>query len=188
MLILFLGTTRKHRISPMTIAMITEWKCRDQVTDQNMVAHNVTKHVMVAPTVWVSPLIITVELVTLTWFCFSRNSSWLWQWHFAELITVKKSWHSDWLGDGRKNFIKHVLVTPTVLSITFGYHNWVCDADMDFVSVRFLYDVDSDILQHCACVHCRAHVSVRYFVFNFFLSELLVGVFQNHIKYILRYL
>ena len=42
MAILFLGTTRTHCISPMTIAMITDWKCRDQVIDQELVAHNVT--------------------------------------------------------------------------------------------------------------------------------------------------
>ena len=65
----------------------------------------------------------------------------------SELITVKKkSWHSDWPNDGRKNVIKHV--TPTILSIISDYHNWVRDADMDFVSVRFVYDIDSDILQH----------------------------------------
>ena len=44
MLILFLGITRTHRIS---IAMITDWKYYDQVTDQELVAHNVTKHVWV---------------------------------------------------------------------------------------------------------------------------------------------
>ena len=51
MLILFLGTTRTHRISPMAILMITDRKCHNQVTDQELVAHNVTKHVMVATTV-----------------------------------------------------------------------------------------------------------------------------------------
>ena len=51
MLILLLGITRKHRISPKTIVMITVTKCRDQVTDQELVAQNDTKHVMVAPTV-----------------------------------------------------------------------------------------------------------------------------------------
>ena len=44
--------------------------------------------------------------------------------------------------------MKPVLVTPTVLSITSDYHNRVRDADMDFVSVRFFYDIDSDIWQH----------------------------------------
>ena len=74
---------------------------------------------------WVSPLIITVELVTLTLFCFSRNLSWLCQWHFAELITVKKrSWHSDWPSDGPRNVTKYALVTPIVLSITADYHNY----------------------------------------------------------------
>ena len=42
---------RTHRLSPMTIVMIIDRKCRDQVTDQELVAHNVTKHVTVAPTV-----------------------------------------------------------------------------------------------------------------------------------------
>ena len=51
MLILFLETSQKRRIFHMTIVMITDLKCRDQVTDQELVAHNVTKHVMVAPTV-----------------------------------------------------------------------------------------------------------------------------------------
>ena len=46
--------------------MIADRKCRDQVTDQELVAQNVTKHLMVAQTVRVSPLINTVELVTLT--------------------------------------------------------------------------------------------------------------------------
>ena len=138
MFIMFLGTTSKHRISPMTIAMITDIKCRDQLTDQELVAQNVTKHVMVAPTVWISSLIITVELVTLIWFSFSRNLSWLCQWHFAELITAKKkSWHIDWPSDGRKNVMKHVLVTTIVLSITSNYHNWVRVADMNFGSVRY---------------------------------------------------
>ena len=35
---------------------------------------NVTKHVMVAITDWVSPLIITVDLVMLTWFCRTDHS------------------------------------------------------------------------------------------------------------------
>ena len=51
MLILFLGTTRKHPISLVTIVMIIDTKCRDQVTDKELVAQNVTKNVMVAPTV-----------------------------------------------------------------------------------------------------------------------------------------
>ena len=51
MLILLLGTTRTHRISIMTIAMITGRKYRDQVTDQELLPQNVTKHVMVRPTV-----------------------------------------------------------------------------------------------------------------------------------------
>ena len=51
MLILFLGATRKHRISSMTIMIITDRKCRDQVTDQELVAQNVNKHVMIRPTV-----------------------------------------------------------------------------------------------------------------------------------------
>ena len=136
MFIMFLGTIRTHHISPMTIAMITDWKCRDQVLGANK---NVTKHVIDPPTVWVSPLIITVELVTLTWFCFSRNITWLCQWHFATLITerIKKSWHSDWPSNSHKNVMKHALVTPTVLSITSDYHNWVRNADMDLISVRF---------------------------------------------------
>ena len=66
-------------------------KCHDQLSDQELVAkQNVTKHEMVATTVWVSSRNITVELVTLTLLCFSRNLSWLCQWHFAKLITVKK--------------------------------------------------------------------------------------------------
>ena len=48
-LILLLQTTHKHRIPPMTIVKITDWKCCDQVTDQELVAQNVTKHVMVVP-------------------------------------------------------------------------------------------------------------------------------------------
>ena len=51
---IILGTSRTHRISPMTIATITDWKCRDQVTDQELVAHNVTKHVIVASVRWMS--------------------------------------------------------------------------------------------------------------------------------------
>ena len=51
MLIMLLETTRPHRIALMTIVMITERKCYDQVTDQELVAQNVTKHVMVATTV-----------------------------------------------------------------------------------------------------------------------------------------
>ena len=54
--------------------------------------------------------------------------------------------------DSRQNDMKHALVTKIVLSITSDYHNCVRDADMDFVSVRFLYDIDSDILQHWAPV------------------------------------
>ena len=129
-------------------------KCHDQVTDHELVAHNVTKHVMVAPTVWASPLIITIELVTLTWFCFSRNLSWLCQWHFAQLIAVKKkSWHSDWPSDGCKNVMKNALITPVVLSITSDYHNGARDANMHFVSARFFHYIDihdcvSDILRH----------------------------------------
>ena len=46
-----------------------------------------------------------------------------------------------------KNVMKHVMVTPIGLSITSSHHNWVRDADMNIVSVRFFYDVDSDILQ-----------------------------------------
>ena len=49
----------------------------------------------------------------------------------------KKSQHIDTPSDGRKNVMKHVLVSPTVLNITSDYHNWVSDTDMDFVSVRF---------------------------------------------------
>ena len=41
MLYLLLGTTRTHRISPMTTVIITDRKCRDQVTDQELVAQNV---------------------------------------------------------------------------------------------------------------------------------------------------
>ena len=135
-----LGTTRTHRISPMTIVMIIDWKCHDQVTDQELVAHNVTKHVLVATTVRVSPLIITVELVTLTLLCFSRNLSWLCQWHFAKLIIVKKkSWYSDWPRVGRKNVTKHALVTPNILSIISDYHYWVRDADMDLVQSDFFF-------------------------------------------------
>ena len=51
MLILFLGTTRKYRISRMTSVIITDKICHDQVTDQELVAQNVVKHVIVAPTV-----------------------------------------------------------------------------------------------------------------------------------------
>ena len=48
----FLEPLREHRISsPMAIVMITDTKCSDQVTDQELVAQNVTKHVMVASTV-----------------------------------------------------------------------------------------------------------------------------------------
>ena len=75
----FCSRMRWHLI--MTIVMITDRKCLDQMTDQELVAHNVTKHVMIATTVWVSPRIIAVELVTLTLFCFSRNLPWLCQWH-----------------------------------------------------------------------------------------------------------
>ena len=73
-------------------------------------------HVMVAPTVWVSSLIITIELVPLTWFCFSWSLAGLCQWHFAEQITVKKkSWQSDWQRDvGGLNVTKHASVTSTV--------------------------------------------------------------------------
>ena len=39
---MFLGTPRKHRISPMTIVMITDRKCLDQVIDQELVAQKVT--------------------------------------------------------------------------------------------------------------------------------------------------
>ena len=132
-----LGTSRTHRISPTAIVMITGSKCRHQVTDQELVAQHVTRYVMVTTIVRVSPLITTVELVTLTWFCFSRNLSWLCQWHFAELITVKKkSWHG-WPSVGSKNVTNHALITPIVLSIISDYHNWVRDADMDFVSVTF---------------------------------------------------
>ena len=42
--------------------------------------------------------------------------------------------------------MKHVLVTLIVLSITSGFHNWLRDADMDYVSVRYFYNIDSDIL------------------------------------------
>ena len=65
-------------------------KCRDQVTDQELVAHIVTKHMMVTTTVSVSPRINTLVLVTLTLFCFSRNLSWLCQWQFVDLIKVLK--------------------------------------------------------------------------------------------------
>ena len=68
-----------------------------QVTAQEFVAQNITKHAMITTTVAVSPLIITLELETLTLFCFSRNLLWLCQWHFAKLITVKKSHDKcDW--------------------------------------------------------------------------------------------
>ena len=72
----FLGTTRTHRISPITIGMIPDWNCHDQVTDQELGAkQNVTKHLMVPTTVWVSPLIITqscftkytVDLIPVAW-------------------------------------------------------------------------------------------------------------------------
>ena len=92
---------------------------------------------------WSSHLIIIVERpVTLIWFCFSRNLSWLCQsdiFHNWSQQKKKMSWHSDWPNDGRKNVMKHVLVTPTVLSITSDYLNWVRDAVMDFVSVRFFF-------------------------------------------------
>ena len=110
---------------------------------QELIAHNV----MVATTVWVSPLIITVELVMLTLFCFSRNLSMTMSVTFCRTDhTKEKSWHSD--SDGRKNVTKHVLVTPIVLIITSDYYNCVRDADIVFVSVRFFYDINIDILQH----------------------------------------
>ena len=82
MLILFLGTTRKHRISPMTENVARKWLTKSWL------------HTM-SPSMWWShqlfvTLIIPVELVTLTWFRFNPNLSWLCQWRFAKLITAKK--------------------------------------------------------------------------------------------------
>ena len=89
------------------------WSSAQNVTTKWLTKSCVTKHVMDAPTVWVSPLIITVEPVTLTWFCFGIC-------HDVAIIfcridhNKKKSSHSDWPSDGHKHVMKHVLVTLTV--------------------------------------------------------------------------
>ena len=124
--------------------------------------------VMVAPTIWVSPLIITGEIVTLTWFFFSARICH--DYVSAELISVKKkSWHSDWPSDGRKNVTKHALVTPLVLSIISDYHNWVRDADMDFVSVRFFV---RHWQWHFAALVAFAHLLLYSFRSSIFLFGL----------------
>ena len=106
MIFLFIGTTRKHRISPMTIAMITDRTCHDQVTDQELVAQNLTKHVMVAATD--SRLHDFVSAETCLWLC---------QWHFAELITVKKS---------HDRVIDHALIAKMYWSHQlFEHHLWL---------------------------------------------------------------
>ena len=138
-------------LSPAYLPRLSRWSPTDQATDHELVAQNVTKHVLVSKTVWVSPLIITVELSrTLTWFCFSRNLSWLCQWHFAELNIVKKS---------HDKATDQALVAKMTRSTHWSHQSfWVIpliitylDVDMDFVSVRFFYDIDSDILQHWLC-------------------------------------
>ena len=122
-------------------------KSHDIVTDQYLVAHNVTQHVMVATTVWVSSLIITVELVTLTLFCFNQNLSWLCQGHLADLITVKKS-HDIVTGQA--------MVAKMSWSMHWSYQSfWVSllIITIEYVTltlILFLSDFfyDSDILQH----------------------------------------
>ena len=112
--------------------------------DQELVVHNVTKHLMVATTVWVSPLFITVELVTLIWFCLSRNLSWLCQWHFAQLTTVKKSWLSNWPWSqkcheaciGHTNrFEYHLWLSQ---SSTWRWH-WFCFSQICFMTLTVTF-------------------------------------------------
>ena len=90
----------------------------------------------VAPTVSVSPLIITVELVTLTWFCFSWNFSWLCQWHFVALITVRKKVMTKWVTKrwsqkcheaciGQNNRFEYHLWLSQLSTWRFEYHLWL---------------------------------------------------------------
>ena len=123
----------------------TEW------LTNGLVAHNVTKHVMVAPIVLsltsdhhsrvrdadiiLFHYIVTLFVLTMSvTFCRTDYSK-------------KKSWHSDWPSDGRKNVTKHALITPIGLSITSDYHNrgtW-CWHELCFSQI--FYDIDSYILQ-----------------------------------------
>ena len=66
-------------------------KCRNHVSDQELGANqNVTKHVISPPTVWVSPLIISVVYVIWFGLRFSHEFWWLKQWHLAALLTARK--------------------------------------------------------------------------------------------------
>ena len=78
MLILLLGIT--SQIYSKKVVIITDRKCHDHVSDQEMgVKQNVTKHVIGPPTVWVSPLIISV--VYVSWFELRFNHECWWHSH-----------------------------------------------------------------------------------------------------------
>ena len=117
MLILLLGTTGTHCISPITIAMITDWKCHDQVTDQKLVALNVICLSLIsdhhsrardADIILFQPKFVITMSVT-----------------FWKTDHSKKNSHDIMTDQAMiaKIATKHALVTPIVLSITIDYHN-----------------------------------------------------------------
>ena len=63
--------------------------------------------------------------------------------HHSKKITLKRL-PKRWLLKRHQACNGHI----NCLSNTFDYHNWSRDTDMDFVSVRTFYEIDSDILQH----------------------------------------
>ena len=84
---------------------------------------------------------------------FSRNLSWLDQWHFAELITEKTSHDKVITKRWSLKYHQACIRDTDCLCLTYDYHNWVRDVEMDFVLFRFLYDIDSDILRHWLWIH-----------------------------------
>ena len=73
----------------LRVMMITDRKCHDQVSDQELGAKQiVTKHVIGPPTVWVSLLNVSVVYVGLTWASYQTwvlviETSGIWQ-HFSQ--------------------------------------------------------------------------------------------------------
>ena len=143
MLILLPMTTRTHRISLMTIVLIIDRKYREQVTGlkvgykacdghTNCLSLTSDHHSRARDA---DMILFQLEFVISMWVTFCRTDH-----------SIKMSRHCDWPIDGRKHVMKHVLITPIVLSITSDYHctwRWygICFS-------QICYDIDSDILQH----------------------------------------
>ena len=107
--------------------------------------------------------------MTLTLFCFSRNLSWICQCridHSKKVMTKRLT--KRWLLKCHQASID----STNCLSISFDYHNWVRNADIYFVSIRILYDINSVILRHWWLVKSAAFANDLVDSFAYFASKI----------------